>query len=145
MEGRCDPRYAILTIGDSFLGEVLMIALRALPLANSFVSCLVVAPNSSSVSVMDVSFLEKDSVKKFANQMNISITEISWQYDCSTSRCEVSHRLVFGVVGSFLFRDGTRKSVLTEVRPINSLVTYPANPTGSLYFALDSQTFPLYN
>ena len=47
--------------------------------------------------------------------------------------------------GSFLFRDGTRKSVLSGVRPINSLVTYPANPTGSLYFALDSQTFPLYN
>lgn len=64
-------------IGESFLGGLFMLILGALPLANSFVSRLIISPNSGNSTKIDVTFLDKDTIQQFSNQVNVTITEVS--------------------------------------------------------------------
>jgi len=65
------------SIGNSFLAGLFFIIIGALPLANSFVSRLVISPNSGNPTRLDVTFLDKETIQSFSNEVNVTITEIS--------------------------------------------------------------------
>jgi len=65
------------SIADSFFSGLLFIFVGALPLANSFVSRLIISPNSGNPTKLDVTFLDKDTIQSFSNQVNVTITEIA--------------------------------------------------------------------
>ncbi|MCE7792388.1 hypothetical protein K8O68_08155 [Salipaludibacillus sp. CUR1] len=64
-------------ISDSFLGGLFFLVLGALPLANSFVSRLIISPNSGNPTKLDVTFLDKNTIQEFSNEVNVTITDIA--------------------------------------------------------------------
>lgn len=65
------------TIGSSFLGGLFFLIIGALPLANSFMSRLIISPNSGNPDKLDVTFLDKETIQSFSNVVNVTISENS--------------------------------------------------------------------
>jgi hypothetical protein len=63
--------------GDSFLGGLILLAIGALPLLNSFTSTMVITNNGGQTVGIEISILEKDKVQQFVNKVNVGISEVA--------------------------------------------------------------------
>jgi hypothetical protein len=63
--------------GDSFLGGLILLAIGALPLLNSFTSSMVVTNNAGQPVGIEISILEKDKVQQFVNKVNVGISDVA--------------------------------------------------------------------
>ncbi|QPC47632.1 hypothetical protein [Mangrovibacillus cuniculi] len=68
---------ALGSIGNSFLGALLFLAIGLIPLLNSFTSKMTITNNAGQPVSMEISILEKDKVQNFVNDVNISISEVA--------------------------------------------------------------------
>lgn len=69
--------FGLSTLSDSFLGGIILLAIGAFPLINSYTSTLTITNNAGQSHFLEMSILEKDKVQSFVNDVNMSIVDIA--------------------------------------------------------------------
>ena len=64
-------------MGNSFVGGLIVTALGAIPLLNSFTASFTYTNNAGHTSHVEMSILEKEKTQQFVNQINTTIADIA--------------------------------------------------------------------